>query len=146
MNKTAKNEDPAESRAVFVDESSCIGCMNCIYTAPATFRMNHEYGRARVFAQWMNTEDDLDTAILSCPVDCIHWVERSELPALEYVCQNLQTRVNVALMNAARPGGDIFGERDKFLKARRKLEDRKRKAAAATSPLQAPPVSALAQI
>ena len=90
MSHRAKNEDPAESRAVFVDENQCIGCMNCVYAAPATFRMNHDYGRARVFSQWLNTEDELDTAVQSCPVDCIHWVERSELPALEYVCQNVR--------------------------------------------------------
>ena len=73
-----------------MDENNCIGCMNCVHTAPATFRMNQDHGRARVFAQWLNTEDDLDTAVQSCPVDCIHWVERSELPALEYVCQNVR--------------------------------------------------------
>lgn len=93
MAHRATNDDPAESRAVFVDEASCIGCMNCVFTAPATFRMNHEHGRARVFAQWLNVEDELDTAIQSCPVDCIHWVERSELPALEYVCHNVRSKL-----------------------------------------------------
>lgn len=89
----AKHEDPAETRAVFVDEGSCIGCKNCVWCAPATFRMEPEHGRSRVFGQWLSDEDDLQTAIDSCPVDCIHWVERSELPALEYVCQNKQVRL-----------------------------------------------------
>lgn len=86
----AKHEDPAETRAVFVDESSCIGCKNCMWCAPATFRMEEAHGRSRVFGQWLNNEDELQTAIDSCPVDCIHWVEKSELPALEHVCQKVQ--------------------------------------------------------
>lgn len=47
----AKNEDPMEDRAVFVDEFSCIGCKMCVWCASATFRMENEHGRSRVFAQ-----------------------------------------------------------------------------------------------
>lgn len=90
--KMSRAEDPNESRAVFVDENKCIGCKNCVWCAPATFRMEPVSGRSRVFAQWLNTEEELDTAIMSCPVDCIHWVDRSELPALEHVCQKMQVR------------------------------------------------------
>jgi NAD-dependent dihydropyrimidine dehydrogenase PreA subunit len=50
--KRAKNEDPNESRAVFVDEFTCIGCKQCVWQAPATFRIEPEHGRSRVFAQW----------------------------------------------------------------------------------------------
>lgn len=50
-----------------------IGCKNCNHCAANTFRMEEEYGRARVFAQWADTEEDIQTAIDSCPVDCIHW-------------------------------------------------------------------------
>eukprot|EP00892_Ulva_mutabilis_P009004 jgi/Ulvmu1/6476/UM003_0107.1 len=132
----AKHEDPAETRAVFVDENSCIGCKNCVWCAAATFRIEPHHGRSRVFGQWLNTEDEIQTAIDSCPVDCIHWVERSELPALEYVCQQLQTRVGVsAMMGQGTGAGDVFGMRDKFLKERRKLDDARRKAQA-PSPMQ----------
>ncbi len=48
--------DPAERRAVFVDEVSCIGCKQCVWCASATFRMEPEYGRSRVFAQWVDSE------------------------------------------------------------------------------------------
>lgn len=61
---------PGEDRAVFVDEVSCIGCKNCIYIAAATFRMENEYGRSRVFAQWLNSEDEIQDAMDSCPVSC----------------------------------------------------------------------------
>lgn len=59
----AKNEDPAEDRALFVDENACIGCKQCVWAAPGTFRMDEEYGRARVFAQWLDPEDKMKEAI-----------------------------------------------------------------------------------
>ena len=31
--------------------------------------MDHDHIRARVFAQWGNSEDDLEWAVRSCPVD-----------------------------------------------------------------------------
>lgn len=102
----AKHEDPAEARAVFVDENSCIGCKNCVWCAAATFRIEEGHGRSRVFGQWLNTEDELQTAIDSCPVDCIHWVDRSELPALEYVCQKIQVSLRLRrLVPCMRRGG-----------------------------------------
>jgi ferredoxin len=44
-----------------------------------------DHGRARVFAQWGDTEDDIRMAIDICPVDCIYYVKRSKLALLEYV-------------------------------------------------------------
>lgn len=60
---TTRKAKPGEDRAVFVDEFTCIGCKQCVWQAPATFRMNEDYGRSRVFAQWLNTEDDIQCAI-----------------------------------------------------------------------------------
>lgn len=37
------------------------------------------------------------TAIECCPVSCIHWVERDQLPALEYVMRQLK-RTDVGIM------------------------------------------------
>lgn len=133
----AKNEDPNEDRAVFVDELSCIGCKNCVWLASAMFRIEPEYGRARVFAQWLNTEDKIQESIDSCPVSCIHWVDRADLPALEYVCQKKTSRVNVGMMMAGQGAAtDVFGAAKKFLKDRRALEEQRRKAAMKASPLQ----------
>lgn len=133
----ARNEDPAETRAVFVDELSCIGCKNCVWCAPATFRMEADHGRSRVFAQWIEDEDTVQTAIDSCPVDCIHWVEREELPALEYVCQKKLKRTNVAAMMAGQGSADdVFGATQQFLKERRKLEEKRKRAQATVSPMQ----------
>ena len=124
-----RGQDPrGEGRAVFVDEGTCIGCKNCTHCAPATFAMEEEYGRARVFAQWSNDERDLQTAIDSCPVDCIHWVGARQLPVLEYVMQSVR-RVSVA---AAAGGGmrstDPFDLAAAFLR-----KGREREAAAAAA-------------
>jgi ferredoxin len=34
------------------DEHTCIGCKQCVWQAPATFRIENTHGRSRVFAQW----------------------------------------------------------------------------------------------
>lgn len=75
-------------RFLFVDEWSCIACRNCCDVAPKTFCIDADAGRARVYAQWGNGEDYLQYALESCPVDCIHWVGREELQALEHSTRN----------------------------------------------------------
>eukprot|EP00929_Paragymnodinium_shiwhaense_P103280 TRINITY_DN6666_c0_g1_i4.p1 TRINITY_DN6666_c0_g1~~TRINITY_DN6666_c0_g1_i4.p1 ORF type:complete len:424 (+),score=87.80 TRINITY_DN6666_c0_g1_i4:169-1440(+) len=70
---------------VFVDEFKCICCRNCCDIAPKTFCIDFDTSRARVYAQWGNNEEYLEYAVMSCPVDCISWVSRPELQALEYV-------------------------------------------------------------
>lgn len=76
-----------DQRAVFVDEGTCIGCKNCSACAANTFAMEPDWGRARAFAQWADSEADIQCAIDSCPVDCIAWVGKADLPVLEYVMQ-----------------------------------------------------------
>lgn len=137
----AKNADPDESRAVFVDEITCIGCKQCVWHAPATFRIEPDHGRSRVYAQWLETEPQLQSAIDSCPVSCIHWVERADLPALEHVMQNVLTeRVNVGVMMAGQGRVvDVFDATASFLKQRRRREEAAARAAAqqrAYSPAQ----------
>ena len=119
------SKDEEEDRAVFVDETACIGCRQCIYHAAATFRMEEENGRAYCFAQWLNDEDSIQTAIDGCPVSCIHWVQREELPVLEHVMTKLE-RVDVGIMmtsGGAQPA-DPFAAAETFV---RKRADRLRK-------------------
>jgi ferredoxin len=127
----AKNADPRESRAVFVDEISCIGCKQCVWHAPATFRIEPDHGRSRAYAQWLEAEPQLQSAIDSCPVSCIHWVERADLPALEHVMQNVLTeRVNVGVMMAGQGRVvDVFDATASFLKQRRQREEAAARAA-----------------
>ena len=94
-----KGKDPAMGypRAVFVNECQCIGCKQCCHSAPKTFAMDDQYGRARVFAQWDDDEEDINIAIESCPVDCIHFVKENNLPILEYAMTKCE-RTSVASM------------------------------------------------
>ncbi len=70
-------------RAVYVDEMTCIGCKNCVHVSPNTFHIEPEYGRSRVYHQDGDTEATLQEAIDTCPVDCIHWVDYTQLHKLE---------------------------------------------------------------
>ena len=62
----------------------------------------------------------MQDAINSCPVDCIHWVDKDQLPALEYVMQRRTERTNVGVMMAGQGGAtaDVFALTTRFLKER----------------------------
>jgi hypothetical protein len=53
-------------------------------------------------------------------VDCIHWVDREQLPALEYVMQKRMGRTNVGVMMSGQgaSNGDVFELAIRFLKLR----------------------------
>ncbi|KAL1539570.1 chaperone protein dnaJ C76, chloroplastic-like [Salvia divinorum] len=106
----------SEERAIFVDEVKCVGCLKCALFAGKTFAVESVYGRARVVAQWADPQHKINQAIAACPVDCISFVERSELAALEFVMSK-QPRGNVRI-GASNTGGvrtaDVFDEVEKF--------------------------------
>lgn len=68
---------------VYVDEISCIGCTHCAHVARNTFYIEPDYGRARVIRQEGDSEALIQEAIDTCPVDCIHRVDYTELKQLE---------------------------------------------------------------
>ncbi|MDJ0689794.1 MAG: ferredoxin [Xenococcaceae cyanobacterium MO_188.B32] len=70
-------------KGTYVDETTCIGCKHCAHTAPNTFYIEPDYGRARVFNQNGDAEDLIEEAIDTCPVNCIHQVDYTELKKLE---------------------------------------------------------------
>jgi len=70
-------------KGVYVDELTCIGCKHCTHTAQNTFSIEPEHGRARVIRQDGDTEEVIQEAIDTCPVNCIHWVDYTELKELE---------------------------------------------------------------
>ena len=70
-------------RGVYVDEITCIGCKHCAHVARHTFYIEPDYGRSRVYRQDGDPEDLIQEAIDTCPVDCIHWVDYTELKRLE---------------------------------------------------------------
>ena len=70
-------------RGVYVDEITCIGCLHCAHVARNTFYIEPDYGRSRVIRQDGDSEELIQEAIETCPVDCIHWVNYAELKHLE---------------------------------------------------------------
>lgn len=70
-------------KGVYVDEVTCIGCLHCAHVARNTFYIEPDHGRSRVIRQDGDPEDVIQEAIDTCPVDCIHWVDYTELRQLE---------------------------------------------------------------
>lgn len=70
-------------KGVYVDELTCIGCLHCAHVARNTFYIEPDYGRSRVYRQDGDSEEIIQEAIDTCPVDCIHWVDYTELKQLE---------------------------------------------------------------
>jgi ferredoxin len=70
-------------KGVYVDEITCIGCLHCAHVARNTFYIEPDYGRSRVIRQDGDSEDMIQEAIDTCPVNCIHWVDYTELKKLE---------------------------------------------------------------
>jgi ferredoxin len=63
------------SRIVYLVEEECIGCGVCQDTCPEVFRLNEEKNVAEVINPSGGSEDLIQEAIDSCPVECIHWKE-----------------------------------------------------------------------
>ncbi|MBE9223142.1 ferredoxin [Cyanobacterium stanieri LEGE 03274] len=66
-------------RGVYVDEVTCIGCKNCVHVAPNTFYIEDNFGRSRVYNQNGDEEDIIQEAMDTCPVDCIHWLDYTQV-------------------------------------------------------------------
>jgi ferredoxin len=76
--------EPLLARMTYVDESTCIGCKNCAFVARNTFFMEESFaGKARVYNQGGDSDELIDEAIDSCPVNCIHYVSTEDLATLE---------------------------------------------------------------
>lgn len=98
--------EPVRLQHVYVDEVTCIGCMNCAMIAQSTFFMNSEHGRARVFNQWGDDDETIAIAIQTCPVDCIHYVSYDELKRLEIERrgQNINAKARLVSQGEYRSG------------------------------------------
>ena len=66
-------------KAVWVEETDCIGCRYCAHVASNTFLMIAETGRCRAISQDGDSIERIQEAIDTCPVDCIHWVDFEHL-------------------------------------------------------------------
>jgi ferredoxin len=97
--------------AVYVDESTCIGCGHCAHVARNTFFLEEDFGRARVISQDGDIEELVQEAIATCPVDCIDWVSYSNLAQLE------ADRQNAVIQDLG-----ILGDRSAQIAKRRRLK------------------------
>ncbi len=77
-------------KAVWVDESICIGCRYCANVACNTFVIERFYGRSRAFRQDGDSKELVQEAIDTCPVNCIHWVEFEELDSLRAELESIK--------------------------------------------------------
>ncbi len=77
------------AKAVWVDESVCIGCRYCAHVATNTFVIEQYMGRSRAVRQDGDSDELIQEAIETCPVDCIHWVQFEELDDLQQQLQDL---------------------------------------------------------
>ena len=69
-------------KAVWVDESTCIGCRYCAHVATNTFVIEKYLGRSRAIRQDGDSTELIQEAIATCPVNCIHWVPFEKLDEL----------------------------------------------------------------
>lgn len=121
-----------EADQIFVDEITCIGCTNCAGVCPKTFEMQwDDAGRARAVQQGVDNFDNLQEAIETCPVNCIHRVTAPQLTLLETVMRKIE-RVDVWIMNSGGQALDVFNEanlawrkRHVMLRAREEAERQK---------------------
>jgi len=58
----------------WVDQESCISCGLCISTCPDVFRFDNS-GKSECYDAAGASEEDIQSAIDACPVQCISWVE-----------------------------------------------------------------------
>lgn len=106
-------------KGVYVDETTCIGCTHCVHVARNTFYLEPLHGRARAVRQDGDSEELVQEAIDTCPVDCIHWVNYTKLRKLEEerrhqvipvagfpVNQGLVQRKSRAAKKSAKPSTD----------------------------------------
>eukprot|EP00884_Botryococcus_braunii_P011066 jgi/Botrbrau1/19961/Bobra.0059s0077.1 len=121
---------------VFVDEMTCIGCRNCTNVCPNTFSMEDDFGRARVMRQKVDTDEGLQEAIDTCPVNCIHWVSEAQLSLLETTMASME-RIDVwQLMTGGGKAVNVFVEaslawarRQSLIKARQQTAAAQKRAA-----------------
>ncbi len=72
-----------KEKAIWVDESACIGCQYCVHVATNTFIVDEDLGRARVIRQNGDDLEVVQEAFDTCPVDCMHWVDFEDLDRLD---------------------------------------------------------------
>ena len=110
-------------KGVYVDELTCIGCKNCAHVARNTFYIEPDYGRARAISQGGDTEEVIQEAIDTCPVDCISWVDYTELKQLERERQHQVIPVAGFPVDKAMARAEQRKRQKRQVRAQRRLSD-----------------------
>jgi ferredoxin len=63
------------SKTVYIEETECIGCGSCVEICPEVFQMQEGEEKAEVIKPEGGPEDQIQEAMDTCPVSCIHWEE-----------------------------------------------------------------------
>jgi ferredoxin len=63
------------SKKVIIDTDECIGCESCVELCPEVFEFDEETEKAKVIKAKGGSEDCIEEAIETCPVECIFWEE-----------------------------------------------------------------------
>ncbi|WCJ21005.1 DNAJ heat shock N-terminal domain-containing protein [Euphorbia peplus] len=107
---------PFRPQALFVDQNACIGCRECVYNASNTFVMDETTGCARVKVQFGDDDQKVQVSVDSCPVNCIHLVDKEELGVLEFLSQpKLKEGYGVFGQGWERPK-NVFAAAKSFIK------------------------------
>jgi ferredoxin len=61
------------SKKVYIETEECIGCQSCVELCPDVFGFDDETEKAEVLMPEGGSEECIDEAIGTCPVECIHW-------------------------------------------------------------------------
>jgi len=61
------------ARQVVIDTEECIGCESCVELCADVFSFNEDEEKAEVILPRGGSEDCIEEAIETCPVECIHW-------------------------------------------------------------------------
>ncbi len=62
------------AKQVYIDADECIGCGACVDSCSDVFSMTED-NVAEVTNAEGASEEEIQDAIDSCPVECIHWEE-----------------------------------------------------------------------
>jgi ferredoxin len=60
------------ARKFYIDEDECISCGACVDSCPDVFQMNDD-NIAEIYNAEGASEEEIQDALDSCPVTCIHW-------------------------------------------------------------------------
>jgi ferredoxin len=63
------------AKSVYIDQEECIGCGACVDSCPDVFAMNDD-NVAEIVSDGSASEEEIQDAIDSCPVECIHWKDQ----------------------------------------------------------------------